>query len=404
MKRESMAGVFLALMVTVSTTVAADAKKLPRLVDLGAKKCIPCKMMAPILDELKTEYAGKLDVEFIDVWEKENADKAKAFGISTIPTQVFMGADGKELWRHEGFISKDGILEKWAELGSELRDLKRVERWKPAKEDARAKDAICHLCDGDIPAKTRVVVDTGKGAVNLCSPHHLFVMLSCLQKGVEAVEQSARVADWADGGMTPLTTAVFLYGIEEKTGRPSVKVFADRKAAEKEMASSGGSIVDYRVLKGRELEARCGFCDRAVYPQDAASVKVGPGLHTWGCCAHCALGVAARTGMDIEVTQPDGLTGEPVVIRTMGGYVAELSPRTATAWFGLRQSSGGRWVSAGCFHQGNFASQENLRKWLDANPVATGKEITIERALMDKMALTPAQIQKACKIGECSPK
>ena len=44
-------------------------KKIPRLVDLGANKCIPCKMMKPILESLKTEYAGRMEVVFIDVWE-----------------------------------------------------------------------------------------------------------------------------------------------------------------------------------------------------------------------------------------------------------------------------------------------------------------------------------------------
>ncbi|MFW5870478.1 MAG: thioredoxin family protein [Candidatus Sumerlaeota bacterium] len=45
-------------------------KQLPKMVDLGAGKCIPCKMMEPILDELREEYQGKFDVVFIDVWEK----------------------------------------------------------------------------------------------------------------------------------------------------------------------------------------------------------------------------------------------------------------------------------------------------------------------------------------------
>jgi thioredoxin 1 len=88
---------------------------LPRLVDLGAGKCIPCKMMAPILEELKTEYAGILRVDFIDIWE--NPDQGKKYGIRTIPTQIFYDASGKELFRHEGFFSKADILTKWKELG-----------------------------------------------------------------------------------------------------------------------------------------------------------------------------------------------------------------------------------------------------------------------------------------------
>ena len=89
---------------------------LPRLVDLGALKCIPCKMMTPILEELKTEYAGRFRVDFIDVWEYP--DKAKEYGIKLIPTQIFYDSSGKELFRHEGFMSKEDILAKWKEQGS----------------------------------------------------------------------------------------------------------------------------------------------------------------------------------------------------------------------------------------------------------------------------------------------
>jgi thioredoxin 1 len=91
---------------------------LPRLVDLGADKCIPCKMMAPILDDLKKTYVGKLDVEFIDVWK--NSAAGEQYGIRVIPTQIFFSADGKELFRHEGFFSKEDILAKWKEFGVEL--------------------------------------------------------------------------------------------------------------------------------------------------------------------------------------------------------------------------------------------------------------------------------------------
>ena len=94
------------------------AAGLPRLVDVGAATCIPCKMMTPILEELRTEYAGRLQVEFVDM--RENRAAVKAYGIRVIPTQVFFDAAGKELWRHEGFIAKDAILAKWKELGIDL--------------------------------------------------------------------------------------------------------------------------------------------------------------------------------------------------------------------------------------------------------------------------------------------
>lgn len=90
----------------------------PVLLDLGATKCIPCKMMAPILEELGEEYAGVMEVVFIDVWEKPEA--GSRYGIQSIPTQIFFDAEGKELFRHEGFISKEDILAKWKELGVKL--------------------------------------------------------------------------------------------------------------------------------------------------------------------------------------------------------------------------------------------------------------------------------------------
>jgi thioredoxin 1 len=98
--------------------VPTEGAKLPKLLDLGATKCIPCKMMAPILEELKKEYAGRMNVEFIDVWENENA--GKDYGVEIIPTQIFYDAAGKELFRNTGFFGKEDILAKWKELGVEL--------------------------------------------------------------------------------------------------------------------------------------------------------------------------------------------------------------------------------------------------------------------------------------------
>jgi len=94
----------------------ADA--LPRLIDLGADKCIPCKMMAPIIEELKEEYKGVFKVEFIDVWKEPEA--GRRWRIRVIPTQIFLDGSGKEIYRHKGFFSKEDILEKWKEVGVDI--------------------------------------------------------------------------------------------------------------------------------------------------------------------------------------------------------------------------------------------------------------------------------------------
>ena len=93
-------------------------KPIPRLVDLGAGKCIPCKAMAPILEQLRADYAGRLEVQFVDVWKDPAA--GEQYGIRTIPTQIFYAADGRELARHEGFIDREQILGQFRALGVSL--------------------------------------------------------------------------------------------------------------------------------------------------------------------------------------------------------------------------------------------------------------------------------------------
>jgi thioredoxin 1 len=90
-------------------------KGMVTMIDLGADKCIPCKMMAPILVELEKEYRGRAAIVFLDVWK--DAAPAKRFGIRAIPTQIFFNEKGEEISRHEGFFSKEEIVAKLTEMG-----------------------------------------------------------------------------------------------------------------------------------------------------------------------------------------------------------------------------------------------------------------------------------------------
>lgn len=107
-----------------SAEASGDMKEegVPRLVDLGSKTCIPCKMMAPILDELREENTGTVAVIFYDVSEQQ--EKAREYGIRVIPTQVFFGKNGKEFFRHEGFMPKADIIAKFKEKGIALKEEK----------------------------------------------------------------------------------------------------------------------------------------------------------------------------------------------------------------------------------------------------------------------------------------
>ncbi len=101
-----------------AASTETDPKPLPLLLDLGATKCIPCKKMAPILEELAETKKDFFEVRFVDVWE--NRDKAHEYGVRIIPTQIFYAADGTELYRHIGFYSRKQILDKWRSLGIDV--------------------------------------------------------------------------------------------------------------------------------------------------------------------------------------------------------------------------------------------------------------------------------------------
>jgi thioredoxin 1 len=84
------------------------AKGMVTMVDLGANSCIPCKMMAPIMEKLEKNYKAEAAIIFIDVWK--NPGQAKRFGIRAIPTQIFYDKGGKEVYRHVGFMSENAIV------------------------------------------------------------------------------------------------------------------------------------------------------------------------------------------------------------------------------------------------------------------------------------------------------
>jgi len=87
----------------------------PSLVDFGTSGCVPCDMMAPMLKELKKEYSGIVNVEFIDV--RENQILSARYSVSSIPVQIFFDKNGKEFYRHVGFFPKEQIIAKLKEMG-----------------------------------------------------------------------------------------------------------------------------------------------------------------------------------------------------------------------------------------------------------------------------------------------
>ena len=93
-------------------------KGMVTMIDLGATECIPCKMMAPVMQKVEADYQDKAVIAFIDVWK--NREQAPKYNIRAIPTQIFFDPSGKEVFRHQGFMSEKDIVAQLTKMGVTL--------------------------------------------------------------------------------------------------------------------------------------------------------------------------------------------------------------------------------------------------------------------------------------------
>jgi len=98
-----------------SDTTTMPVKGSVTMVDLGAASCIPCKMMAPILENLEKRYRGKAVIAFIDL--RYDRDASRRVNVQAIPTQIFFDKNGREVARHTGFMSEDAIVNQLKTMG-----------------------------------------------------------------------------------------------------------------------------------------------------------------------------------------------------------------------------------------------------------------------------------------------
>jgi len=87
----------------------------PTLAEFGWRTCIPCKMMKPILEELAVEYKEKVNVIIVEVYDHE--DLSRQYNIRGIPTQILFDKDGKEVYRHAGYLAKENIQAVLSDIG-----------------------------------------------------------------------------------------------------------------------------------------------------------------------------------------------------------------------------------------------------------------------------------------------
>jgi thioredoxin 1 len=95
-------------------TMNETSKKAPHykvtFIELGSVRCIPCQKMQPIMKSIREKYPTQVNVIFYDVWTKEGHPFAQQYNIEVIPTQVFLDANGKEFYRHQGYFPEDELI------------------------------------------------------------------------------------------------------------------------------------------------------------------------------------------------------------------------------------------------------------------------------------------------------
>jgi len=92
-------------------------KALPRMWDYGAENCVACQEMMRILNSMMPEYAGRVDIRIINVYQEQQLTAQAR--IQVIPTQIFYDPEGEELFRHVGIYPHDSIVGKFREFGWE---------------------------------------------------------------------------------------------------------------------------------------------------------------------------------------------------------------------------------------------------------------------------------------------
>lgn len=98
----------MALTINDQNFETISSEGLPLIIDFSATWCGPCKKIAPIIDELAEEYAGKATICKCDVDESE--ELTSRFGVRNVPTVLFI-KNGEVVNKHVGAAKKSGFVE-----------------------------------------------------------------------------------------------------------------------------------------------------------------------------------------------------------------------------------------------------------------------------------------------------
>lgn len=101
---------------SANTPIAGNGR--PTLVEFGMNTCASCRAMHRVLDELRAAHGERLRIIPVNVMEQ--AELTSQWKVRAIPTQVLLDGEGREFYRHMGFLSAQAILERFSARGLPL--------------------------------------------------------------------------------------------------------------------------------------------------------------------------------------------------------------------------------------------------------------------------------------------
>ncbi len=105
----------------VTAPTSTPAAGLPRMVEIGSDSCATCIAMQQVVADLRTHHAGRLEVVSINL--RQYPEQVQVWRVKFIPTQVFLDGQGRELYRHVGYLPRPAVEERFAALGFPLTPL-----------------------------------------------------------------------------------------------------------------------------------------------------------------------------------------------------------------------------------------------------------------------------------------
>ncbi len=92
---------------------AAEEPEITLLV-LGSYKCLNCRLMEPIINDLREEYQGKVSMPYIDI--VINRDQARFYKVNRLPTLILFDRNQREVFRHQGFLDRATLVKNMEQL------------------------------------------------------------------------------------------------------------------------------------------------------------------------------------------------------------------------------------------------------------------------------------------------